>query len=108
MRGLRLGFHQAGFNIKVANDIWNIALETYKLNHPNTKTVLGNINDTNVQNNIIKECSDDIDLVVGEPSCQAHSLAESRNPEDPRGKLFNSYVDIVKKIKPKMLYDRKR
>ena len=33
--------------------------------------------------------------------CQAYSMAGVRNVDDPRGKLFEDYLEIVNQIKPK-------
>lgn len=100
--GLSLGFKEAGFEVIAANDIWEISLKTFKNNFPESRTILGDINKHEIQDQLIKACNGNADVVIGGPPCQAYSLAGSRNPEDPRGKLFNSYVDIVEKIRPKI------
>ena len=41
------------------------------------------------------------DVIIGGPPCQAYSLAGGRDVDDPRGKLFEEYLKIVKKIRPK-------
>lgn len=99
--GLSLGFEQAGFVVKRANDIWGIALKTFSRNFSQAITIQGDINKPEIQDRIVELCNNEIDVVIGGPPCQAYSLAGSRDPEDPRGKLFNSYVDIVEKIQPK-------
>jgi len=99
--GLSLGFKQAGFEVKAANDLWGVALETFQKNFPEANAILGDINKPDVQDKILDACGNDVDAVIGGPPCQAYSLAGSRDPEDPRGKLFNSYVDIVEKLRPK-------
>ena len=40
-------------------------------------------------------------IVIGGPPCQAYSTVGKRLLSDPRGKLFEDYVKIVKEIKPK-------
>ena len=42
------------------------------------------------------------DVIIGGPPCQAYSMAGLRDPNDPRGKLFEDYVKIVKKLQPKI------
>jgi len=42
------------------------------------------------------------DVIVGGPPCQAYSLAGLRDPKDPRGRLFEEYVEIVKQLQPKI------
>lgn len=41
--GLDLGFERAGFEIPVANDFDKTIWSTYKVNHPNTKLIEGDI-----------------------------------------------------------------
>ncbi|WP_063292398.1 DNA cytosine methyltransferase [Pseudovibrio sp. Ad5] len=44
-----------------------------------------------------------IDLIAGGPPCQGFSVAGRRNPEDPRNKLKDEYVEIVNILQPKFL-----
>jgi len=99
--GLSKGFEMAGFRILAGNDIWKKALETFKLNHPNASAIQGDISNKEVREEIIKVVDRKVDVIVGGPPCQAYSLAGKRNPNDPRGKLFEQYVEIVKEINPK-------
>ena len=62
---------------------------------------LGTLAQTNIKNEIIRK-SKDCDVIIGGPPCQAYSLAGGRDVDDPRGKLFEEYLKIVKKIHPKI------
>lgn len=42
-----------------------------------------------------------IDLLVGGPPCQGFSSAGRRQHDDPRNKLFRSYLDLVEVLQPK-------
>jgi DNA (cytosine-5)-methyltransferase 1 len=42
-----------------------------------------------------------VDLLVGGPPCQGFSSAGRRRHDDPRNKLFSSYLKMVKLLKPK-------
>lgn len=42
-----------------------------------------------------------IDVLVGGPPCQGFSTAGRRNPDDPRNKLFASYLEIVDILQPR-------
>ncbi len=44
-----------------------------------------------------------IDLMVGGPPCQGFSLAGRRNPADPRNKMAEQYLELVKVIRPKFI-----
>jgi len=101
--GLSVGFIQAGFDIVVASDVWKPTQDTYCRNHPKTKFVLGDITEKVVKADIVSIFKKDrvpCDVIIGGPPCQAYSMAGFRDPKDPRGKLFNDYVDIVEVLSP--------
>jgi len=105
--GLTLGFKQAeykGYKFKVvaAVDVWKRATEAYKLNHPEVEVICGDIRDEGVKERLVDALDDHVDVVIGGPPCEAFSLAGKRDPNDPRAKLFYDYVDIVRRLKPKM------
>lgn len=101
--GLSKGFELAGFNIVAGNDILDHAGETYKRNHPNTKFFLGDITDEEMKKQIISYMKEKgCDVIIGGPPCQAYSMAGLRDPNDPRGRLFEEYVEIVKELQPKV------
>ncbi len=92
--GLDLGFKSAGYNIVWAIDNEKNAVETYKKNIGN-HIICDDINTVEISN-IPKA-----DVVIGGPPCQSFSLSGNRNTEDDRGKLVWTYMDIIKKVKPK-------
>lgn len=102
--GLSLGFTQNGFVTSLANDIEPCCVETYAHNHPDTpreNVVLGDIKDViNNLDNLLR--FKNIDVVVGGPPCQGFSMANrQRLIDDPRNKLYKSYVKVVSIVKPK-------
>lgn len=44
-----------------------------------------------------------VDLMVGGPPCQGFSTAGRRNPDDPRNKLAEQYLELVRLIRPRFL-----
>jgi len=101
--GLSQGFEMAGFEIVAGNDILEHAGKTYKKNHPKSKFFLGDITDIKIKNNIISYMREKgCDVIIGGPPCQAYSLAGLRDPNDPRGRLFEEYVEIVKELQPRV------
>ncbi len=92
--GLDLGFKQAGFNIIWANEIDSDAAATYK-QFVGDHIIVQDI--AEIINKIPKA-----DIVIGGPPCQSFSLVGRRIQEDPRGKLVFSFLEVVKKIRPKV------
>lgn len=103
--GLSLGFLQAGFNVKLANDIEDVCIQTYKYNHPELPTdklIQGDIKQ--IVDHIEDYIDEDIDIVVGGPPCQGFSEANrQRVIDDPRNKLYKYFVQAVEKIAPKFV-----
>jgi DNA (cytosine-5)-methyltransferase 1 len=92
------------FNIILANDIYAPAIETYKYNHPNTSTILGNIK--NISDETFKQIigKKTIDLVSAGVPCQGFSLAnKKRNKDDERNYLFLEVVRFVNIFNPKVV-----
>lgn len=100
--GLSEGFEEAGFNIISANDVDKNMIKSYKINHPNTKTILENINNLSAEDFLVKKNKKDIDIIIGGPPCQGFSTVGKRRKKDPRNLLFYQYLRILKEIKPKM------
>jgi DNA (cytosine-5)-methyltransferase 1 len=95
--GLDLGFEKAGFSVAVANEFDSAIWETYKINHPKTHLIEGDIREINEVN-----FPDEVDGIIGGPPCQSWSEAGAlRGIEDARGKLFYEYIRILKSKKPK-------
>ena len=102
--GLDLGIEKAGFDIRLACEIDKFCRQTIALNKPNT-ALLTDINDYSAQD--IREAaglreSDDIDLIMGGPPCQAFSTAGKRNGfNDDRGNVFLKYLELSLALRPK-------
>jgi len=47
--------------------------------------------------------TNEIDIMVGGPPCQGFSLAGRRNPADPRNKMAEQYIELVRIIRPKFI-----
>lgn len=102
--GLSLGFTQEGFVTALANDIEECCVDTYAYNHPETNRkniILGDIRQVTDHLEVLLK-GKEIDIVVGGPPCQGFSTANrQRLIDDPRNKLYKSYVEIVKRVNPK-------
>lgn len=93
--GLDLGFIRAGHEIIWANDLYEDAVETYKINigdHITCKDI------KEIKTNEIPDC----DIVVGGFPCQGFSVANTkRNTLDKRNELYKELIRIIEDKKPK-------
>lgn len=102
--GLSLGFVQNGFRISLANDIEPCCVETYAHNHPEVPRehiIQGDINE--IMEDLPKALRfQNVDVVIGGPPCQGFSMANrQRLIDDPRNRLYTSYVRVVSMVRPK-------
>ena len=101
--GLSYGFESAGFNILLGIDNDKKALETFELNHKNAKSICGDITQVSYENDIKPLIGEKrIDVIIGGPPCQGMSLSGPRKFDDPRNRLYLSYIRLVDEIRPKM------
>lgn len=99
--GLDLGFEKAGFKIPVANEFDKSIWETFKVNHPNTHLIEGDVRKIAIDE-IAGFFDGEVDGIIGGPPCQSWSEAGSlKGIEDDRGQLFFDYIRILKEFKPK-------
>ena len=94
--GLDLGFRRAGYQIIWANDNAHSVKETYEYNFPETKFC-----DTNINELKLADLPDNITGIIGGPPCQSWSNAgKGGGFDDPRGKVFLTFINILKEKKP--------
>lgn len=113
--GLSLGLHNAGFDSVFAIEAHPDAFETYNKNLIETGLVgkswpdwldvgptdVVTLVETNSSN--LASLEGQIDLVAGGPPCQGFSTNGRRDPDDPRSKMVNAYLDMVSIIKPSLV-----
>lgn len=99
--GLDLGFERAGFDVPVANEFDPTIFETFKVNHPKTHLIEGDVRQI-TRDDIAPFIQGEVDGIIGGPPCQSWSEAGAlRGIEDARGKLFFDYIRILKDFQPK-------
>lgn len=93
--GLDLGFCQAGHQVVWANDLFEDAVSTYRLNQGD-HIVLQNIYD------IPSETIPDADIVIGGFPCQGFSVANTgRHEDDERNKLYLEMIRVIRDKRPR-------
>lgn len=98
--GLSYGFESAGYKIVLGIDNDKKALETFELNHDGAKSICGDIATINASDIAAVTGNKRIDVIIGGPPCQGMSLSGPRKFDDPRNKLYLSYIRLVEEIKP--------
>lgn len=100
--GLSHGFERAGYNVLLGIDNDAKALETFELNHKGSKSICGDITQISYEQDIKPLIGDKkIDVIIGGPPCQGMSLSGPRRFDDPRNKLYLSYIRLVEEIQPR-------
>lgn len=99
--GLSFGFEKAGYNILLGIDNDAKALETFELNHNGAKSICGDITEITYKKDIKPLIENkNINVIIGGPPCQGMSLSGPRKFDDPRNKLYLSYIRLVEEIQP--------
>lgn len=99
--GLSYGFERVGFKTILGIDHDAAAIETFKNNHFNAKTILADIRTVSNEDVLSMLGGSKVDVVVGGPPCQGLSLSGPRKFEDPRNQLYLSFIRMTNLLKPK-------
>ncbi len=102
--GTSLGFKMAGFEVVLGCDIHSPSIETFKTNHPNCSTILGDVRNVNPE--VIKELLNGkrIDVLMAGVPCQGFSLNNrKRHENDDRNQLYKEYIRFIEVLQPKVI-----
>lgn len=111
--GLDLGFEMAGFDVALAADNWEPAVETYRDNF-STPVVTKDLSGLSVDafRRRLRDAgytSSAVDVVVGGPPCQGFSrlnnnqIALGSMDDDERNTLFQSFVRLASSLDPSVI-----
>lgn len=106
--GFSYGFEMAGFEVELAIDIWEDAIQTFNANHSNNPGLVTGVDQFN--KNIARryEISDEIIGIIGGPPCQGFSsarLSDTSNNisiiNEERNHLYLEFYKSVMMIRPR-------
>lgn len=106
--GLTLGLKRARFRVVGAVEIDDLAVETYRMNHPSVANIwerdIREVSGIEILSSLGIERGE-LDLLAGCPPCQGFSsmttLNGSRTVDDPRNDLVYEYSRLVSEILPR-------
>lgn len=113
--GLSLGLAQAGFSHLFALDLHKDAFATFRRNLINRVPTdfdwpawleVGPhdvIEVLRVHRAHLEALRGQVDLVAGGPPCQGFSTNGRRNPDDPRSRMVEAYLDFVEAVRPRLV-----
>jgi DNA (cytosine-5)-methyltransferase 1 len=96
--GMSLGFIQAGYDIKLAIDFWDKAIEIYRKNFKHNVKQLDLTDEKLAIKSILKI---NPDIIIGGPPCQDFSIAGKRDETLGRANLTYNFANIVNELQPK-------
>jgi DNA (cytosine-5)-methyltransferase 1 len=102
--GLDLGLREAGIEVLLASEIDPVTRQTIVANHEDIGLIgdITNYTADDIRNFAGLSASDELDLVVGGPPCQAFSTAGKREGfHDQRGNVFLTFIDRILELRPK-------
>lgn len=102
--GTSMGFEMAGFEVVLGCDIHAPSIQTFKANHPNCSTILGDVK--KVDPNTIKELLNgrSLDVIIAGVPCQGFSLNNrKRHQEDDRNLMYKEFVRFIEVLQPKVV-----
>jgi DNA (cytosine-5)-methyltransferase 1 len=87
------------FEVVLGVDIWETALNTFKVNHEGTNLLKADI--TELPDDYWEKLSQQIDVIIAGPPCQGFSMSGKRQANDERNSLFKEVIRATKVLNPK-------
>jgi DNA (cytosine-5)-methyltransferase 1 len=102
--GLDLGLEQEGIDVLLACEVDAAARQTIATNRPNMALLsdIRNYTAAEIRENAGLTPTEEIDVIVGGPPCQAFSSAGKRQGfSDDRGNVFLTFIDRIIELNPR-------
>lgn len=97
--GFSYGFEMTKhFETILGIDFWDVALSTFKKNHPTTNIEQGDI--TKLEDSFFEKYANNTDVIIAGPPCQGFSMSGKRDVFDIRNSLFHEVIRVVKIVNP--------
>jgi DNA (cytosine-5)-methyltransferase 1 len=104
--GLDLGLEKEGIKVLLACEVDPAARKTIETNRPDI-ALIGDIRNyaaTEIRDKAGLSSTDEIDVIVGGPPCQAFSSAGKRQGfSDDRGNVFLTFIDLITELRPRFV-----
>lgn len=99
--GFSYGFEMTDkFEVVVAADIWNVAVNTFKRNHSNKNVDVLLQDLTTMPSEYWTKYRNKIDVIIAGPPCQGFSMSGKRDVNDKRNSLFEEVIRISEIVNP--------
>lgn len=100
--GFSYGFEMTKrFETILGVDFWDVALNTFKKNHPTTHIEQRDI--TKLEDSFFEKYTNEVDVIIAGPPCQGFSMSGKRDVFDVRNSLFYEVIRVVKVVNPKIV-----
>jgi DNA (cytosine-5)-methyltransferase 1 len=101
--GFSLGLERAGFDVRLAVDSWQLAIDTYAKNfkHPALCGDLSSMSGRELLRHA-RAKKGELDLVVGGPPCQGFSIQRIGPDHDVRNSLVLEYARLLGEMSPRL------
>ncbi|MBX3048889.1 MAG: DNA cytosine methyltransferase [Anaerolineales bacterium] len=107
--GMTLGLKQAGFRVIAAVEVDQLAVDTYRVNHPEVEVWQQDVRQVSGEDILkaLKLREGELDVLAGCPPCQGFSSIRTLNgkkrPRDERNDLIFDFLRLVEELKPKVV-----
>lgn len=97
--GFSYGFQMTKrFKVALGVDMWAVALETFRYNHPDTSVISENI--MSIKDDFWSKFKGDTSVIIAGPPCQGFSMSGKRDILDERNNLFKEVVRVTSIVNP--------